>query len=129
MIDWTSLTKNPVDPDVCEQLRSWLLDHRKAIPSNDYDDFLISLVRGKSVLDIGICEHTIERVKSTKWKHRLISNNAKKCLGVDIISDLVRELVAQGFNVVCEDATSEAYLGEEFDIVHIGDVIEHVSDP
>ena len=42
---------------------------------------------------------------------------------------MVQELVAEGFNVVCEDATSDVYLGEKFDIVHIGDVIEHVSDP
>ena len=66
MIDWTGFTKNPVDPDVCGKLRSWLLDRRKTLPSNDCDDFLITQVRDKTVLDIGVGEHTIERVKSKK---------------------------------------------------------------
>ena len=31
--------------------------------------------------------------------------------------------------MVCCDATSDADLGEKFDVVHIGDVIEHVDSP
>lgn len=129
MFDWTALTRDPVDAGVRKKIKEWLLARRINLPSNDYDAFLIQQVKGKAVLDIGICEHTIERIKSPKWKHRLIRDNSSKCLGVDIIEDLVHELVAQGFNVVCQDATSNIFLGEEFDVVHIGDVIEHVPDP
>lgn len=129
MIDWTKLTRDPVDADVRRQLKEWLLARRRDLPSNDYDRFLIDQVRGKSVLDIGVCEHTADRINSPKWKHRLIHENASKCVGVDIIEDLVRELVEGGFDVVCQDATSDAFLGQTFDVVHIGDVIEHVADP
>ncbi len=129
MIDWTKLTGDPVDPSVRRTLREWLLACRHDLPNNNYDAFLVSKVKGKSVLDIGICEHTLGRMNSPKCKHRLIKDNAAQCVGVDIISDLVERLVKDGFDVVCEDATSDAYLGQTFDVVHIGDVIEHVSDP
>ncbi len=129
MIDWTKLTRNPVDQGVRRTIREWLLARRHDLPKNDYDAFLIEKVKGKSVLDIGICEHTLERIKSPKWKHRIIKDNASRCVGVDIIDDLVKDLVAAGFDVVCQDATSDVHLGQTFDLVHIGDVIEHVPDP
>jgi len=129
MIDWTKLTRDPVDAAVRRTMKAWLLERRRNLPRNDYDSFLVDSVKGKAVLDIGICEHTLERINSPKWKHRLIKDNAARCVGVDIIEDLVQALVAKGFDVVCQDATSDAYLGETFDVVHIGDVIEHVPDP
>ena len=129
MIDWTKLTRDPVDPGVRRTLREWLLGRRHDLPNNDYDAFLVEKVKGKSVLDIGICEHTLERINSPKWKHRLIKDNAARCVGVDIIEDLIEALVSKGFDCVCQDATSDAYLGQTFDVVHIGDVIEHVPDP
>ena len=54
---------------------------------------------------------------------------ARRCVGVDVIEELVAELNARGFNVACVDATSEHDLGERFEIVFIGDVLEHVNDP
>lgn len=129
MIDWTQLTRDPVDNRVRRTLKEWLLERRHDLPKNDYDAFLLAQVTGKSVLDIGICEHTLERINSPKWKHRLIKEKAARCVGVDIIEDLVRALVEKGFDVVCQDATSDTHLGETFDVVHIGDVIEHVPDP
>lgn len=59
----------------------------------------------------------------------MIKVNAARCAGVDIISYLVEQLVKDGSDVVCEDATFDAYLGKTFNVVHIGDVIEYVSYP
>ena len=129
MIDWTTLTRDPVDVGVRRSLKEWLLERRRDLPRNDYDAFLVDQVKGKSVLDIGMCEHTLERMNSPKWKHRLIKESAARLVGVDVIEDLVQALVEKGFEVVCQDATSDAFLGETFDIVHVGDVIEHVADP
>lgn len=129
MIDWTHLTRNPVDTEVRGQIRNWLLSIRSNIPRNDYDAFLVEQVRGRSVLDIGVCEHTVDRINSSSWKHRLIQQHASRCVGVDIIEDLVQELVRSGYDVRCQDATSDTFLGETFDIVHVGDVIEHVDNP
>lgn len=68
-------------------------------------------------------------MNSPNWKHRHIVNASKKCLGVDILEPLVKKLNNSGFNVVCADATSNSDLGERFEVVVVGDVIEHVNDP
>jgi len=41
---------------------------------------------------------------------------------------LVRDLREQGYDARCVDATSDADLGERFDLVFAGDVIEHVDN-
>jgi 2-polyprenyl-3-methyl-5-hydroxy-6-metoxy-1,4-benzoquinol methylase len=48
---------------------------------------------------------------------------------VDILAPLVRELNERGYDVRCVDATSEADLGERFEVVFLGDILEHVTDP
>lgn len=127
--DWTKLTNDPVDGVVRDKVINYLTSIRKGLPDNDYNLYLKKNVENKEVLDIGICEHTQERIDSPDWKHNIIRNNAKYSLGVDIISDLVEKLKKQGVNVVHCDATSDKYLDKQFDIVHAGDVIEHVNSP
>lgn len=129
MIDWTKQTSDPLDSKVRNKLKDALLAMRKDLPKNNYEKFLVDQIKGKTVLDIGICEHTMERMNSPNWKHRIIKENAKRCVGLDILEDLVAALAKKGFDVLCQDATSDAFIGETFDLVHIGDVIEHVSDP
>lgn len=129
MIIWTELTKDPVDNNVRNKVIDYLFSIRKNFYKNNYTTYLIENVKGKRVLDIGICEHVIERMQSEQWKHKIIVDNAEYSLGVDIISDLVENLKKDNYNVVECDATSDVYLGELFDVVNIGDVIEHVSSP
>lgn len=62
MIKWTQHTRDPVDNSVREAVKEWLLSRRKSLPDNDYDSFLVQAVKGKSMLDIGICEHTAEQI-------------------------------------------------------------------
>jgi 2-polyprenyl-3-methyl-5-hydroxy-6-metoxy-1,4-benzoquinol methylase len=81
------------------------------------------------VLDIGVVEHDIGHIESPNWKHRKIHQWAAHVLGIDVIPDAVKLLNSHGFNVRQMDATSEEDLGERFDRVVIGDVIEHVNRP
>ena len=46
-------------------------------------------------MDIGICEHTKERIKSSDWKHRDIVENAKYTVGLDIDEELVAYIQKQ----------------------------------
>ncbi len=125
MIDWTKLTKDPVFNPVRNKIVRYLISIRRPL-GESYEDYLAKEVKDKSVLDIGICEHTFERMTSPAWKHNIIRNNASFSLGIDIIPDLVEKLKEQGANVALCDATSDIYLGRKFDVVHAGDVIEHV---
>jgi len=129
MINWTEMTQDPVDTKVREMVLDYLFSIRRTLPNNNYDTYLKNNVYEKRVLDIGVCEHVVERMRSKNWKHKMIVKNAGYTLGVDILPELISELNQTGYNVVECDATSDVFLGEEFDVVHIGDVIEHVSSP
>lgn len=136
MMDWTKETSDPLNGKVRSHVLQFLNKIRQPLPMapktqplDDYDFFISQLAKGKRVLDIGICEHTRERINSPQWKHRILVDSAAYCLGVDIIESLVEELKKEGLNVRQCDATSNIYLGEKFDLIHIGDVIEHVSSP
>lgn len=127
--DWTSLTNDPVDENVRSRIINHLNNIRNPLPENNYDIYLKDVVAQKRVLDVGVCEHTLERASNDSWKHNIILENANYSLGIDIIDDLVAKLSSKGINVKKCDATSEEYLGESFDIIHVGDVIEHVDSP
>jgi len=127
MINWREQTNNPVDKEILNKVLQYILSIRKKLV--DYEKYIKQEVTNKSVLDIGICEHTIERMNSKNWKHRIILDNSNYCLGIDIDKILINKLLEQKYNVKYCDATSDDFLGEKFDIIHIGDVIEHVSNP
>lgn len=129
LIDWTKLTNDPVDNIVRDQMVNYLFKIRSGLPQNDYSKYLSQEVKGKRTLDIGVCEHTQSRINSEEWKHDIIRKHASYSLGVDIIHDLVKTLKEKGYNVIQCDATSEEDLGDRFEIIHVGDVIEHVDSP
>ena len=127
-VDWTRLSDDPNNSAAKNAVREYLLSVRAVHADCELTDFIESLVTGKSVLDIGVVEHSARYFDQPGWRHGRIARRASRTLGVDILEPLVRELQARGFNVVCVDATSDVDLGERFDVVFMGDVLEHVTD-
>ncbi|MGP1675995.1 MAG: class I SAM-dependent methyltransferase [Burkholderiales bacterium] len=101
---------------------------RKVHTDTDLTGFVERAVAGKRVLDIGVVSHSARYFDEPGWRHGRIHRAAGYCLGLDILEPLVAELNGRGFNVRCVDATSELDLGERFDVVFIGDVMEHVDN-
>lgn len=128
-IDWTQLTDDPNNAAAKAAVRDYLLSVRVVHPALDLLEFIESLVAGKSVLDIGVVEHAARYFDQPGWRHGRIARIARRCLGVDILEPLVKELNARGYDVACADATSDQDLGERFDVAFVGDVLEHVNDP
>ena len=128
-MDWKKITNDPTDKETVTNVVNYLNSIRRGIKNNDDILFLENKVTNKSVLDIGVAEHTVDRIQSDTWKHRRIAAKASYCLGVDILEDMVNYLKSLGFNVKTIDATSDTDLGDRFDVVHAGDVIEHVDSP
>jgi SAM-dependent methyltransferase len=126
--DWTSLTDDPNNGAAKAAVRSWLARARRLHLDVDVLGFVEELVRGQRVLDIGVVSHSARYFDQAGWRHARIRRAAAYCLGVDILEPLVAELNARGFNVRCVDATSDADLGERFEVVFAGDVIEHVDN-
>ena len=54
---------------------------------------------------------------------------AKRAVAAEIMPNLVEHYRAKGFDFRHVDATSDVDLGDRFDRIFIGDVIEHVNDP
>ena len=96
---------------------------------NDYTRWLQERVRGKTVLDVGAVEHAANRYLRDDWKHRIICGVADRCVGVDVLAEEVERIRALGYELLVCDATSNEFLGERFDVIYAGDVIEHVDSP
>jgi len=125
---WKKISKNPVSLEVHKFLLEEL-SQKKVITDTNHEDLLQKFVEGHSVLDIGVVDHDISHIQSSGWKHRKLKKFAKKIVGVDILEEEVSMLNKMGFDVRLVDATSKVDLGEKFERVVIGDVIEHVSNP
>lgn len=125
---WHDLSLDPNDPRVMELRRLTISKARAEALIRDRVSYFCDLVRGKSVLDIGIVEHTREAVHSPHWLHGHLKRHAARCLGVDVLDSEVEYLKQQGYNVVLADIT-QAPLAEKFDIIVGGEVLEHLDAP
>lgn len=128
-IDWTKISDDPNNKESYALVHDWLLGARKIHDDIDLMGFIEQQTYNKKVLDIGIAEHSLDYIERSTWKHGKICASAKSCLGIDILEPLVDELNTRGFNVKCVDATSDIDLNEKFEVIYIGDVIEHVNNP
>lgn len=93
-----------------------------------WEEVILEKCRGQNVLDIGGIAHNKRQIKSSNWKHKKIKNIAQKVVGVDILAQTINWINEYGYNFQYCDATSKKFLGEKFDVVHLGDMIEHVSN-
>lgn len=126
--DWTAISDDPNDPRAKRLVRAWLGRIRRVITDTDLTGHVERLVKGMSVLDIGVVSHSARYFDQPGWRHGRIVRAAARCVGLDVLPALVQELRGRGFDVRCIDATSDFDLGERFDVVFVGDVIEHVDN-
>jgi 2-polyprenyl-3-methyl-5-hydroxy-6-metoxy-1,4-benzoquinol methylase len=125
---WSELSLDPNAPVVLAR-RAETLRAAWRHPVADRVGFLEDRCRGKLVLDIGCVAHDVERMKSANWLHGRIAAAAKRCVGVDVLSDGVEAMQEQGFEAVLQDLGDG--LGEladiaPFDVIVAGELIEHV---
>lgn len=125
---WGELSRDPNSPPVKRYLRDTLFEAHKGRLDPE-GPFLREFVRGHTVLDIGVVGHTVERSHDPLWKHELIRKVASRVVGIDILEEPVLSLKQRGYDIRLVDATSDVDMGERFDRVVIGDVIEHVDNP
>jgi len=78
---------------------------------------------GKDVLDIGC----VVGFKKPDWMHANIQRVAKSIQGIDIDRKKIEEIQAEGYNVQYGDAQNFD-LGRTFDLVHAGELIEHLDN-
>lgn len=126
-VRWTELTTNPNSREA-QACRRHLLQQAWQAPVKNRNAYLASLARGSRVLDVGVADHFVEGMDSRPFLHRDIAQAAKYCLGVDIVEDAVHAMQHHGYNVRVCDITSDD-VGEKFDLMVVGEVIEHLGSP
>jgi 2-polyprenyl-3-methyl-5-hydroxy-6-metoxy-1,4-benzoquinol methylase len=129
IIDWTKLESIPAGKKTEEKILKHLESIKKIIKDGGVRTKIVEECNGKTVLDIGALEHGWDNISKKEGLFFRIHEVAKKVTGLDIIKKDVDKMVSNGYDFVCMDATSEKYLGKKFDIVNVGDVIEHVDNP
>jgi len=90
--------------------------------------FVAGLAEGKRVLDIGCINHDLSTRQAKYWLHGILRGRAAYLVGLDYEEDQVESLRREGFNVVCADAM-DFNLGEQFDLIVAGEIIEHLACP
>ncbi len=128
MFDWTTITEDPSDMRTGIQMQAFLASILEFFPQKRMD-FLLQYFAGVRVMDIGAGEHTPEVYREDRLEHGAICKVATHAVGIEINQKLCDHYNAKGFDFKCVDATSAIDLGERFDRVFMGDVVEHVNNP
>ena len=128
MIHWSRIATDPTDAAVLERRRRQVGAAAAGVWVPDRIEFLCSLAAGKRVLDVGVVDHTLRDPEDPQWLHGRLRRVAARLVGVDVLPAQVARLRELGFDVRCQDLSREP-LEERFDLVVLGEVLEHVESP
>lgn len=124
---WHDLSRDPNAPEVLAA-RQQALTKARATCVDDRNTYLCGLTRGKKVLDIGVVDHVFDASASEQWLHGKLCDVAKRCVGIDILAEELAKLRQLGYDVRNVDLT-RTRLEEKFDVIVMGEIIEHVDKP
>lgn len=114
--------------------RKFQFDKKAFIPERI--DLLKSLLNDKVVLHFGCCDHVNlieEKIKNITHLHVIISNIAKKCIGIDNNIEALNKLKSLNidncmyYNLL--ESSDPALENEAYDYVLLGEILEHVAEP
>jgi 2-polyprenyl-3-methyl-5-hydroxy-6-metoxy-1,4-benzoquinol methylase len=92
----------------------------------DKDSFLVAQCKGKRVLDVG-CVGQSRGYETSEWLFNKFNAVAKSVTGVDVNEEGIALLKREGLNVVSR--TELQSISEQYDVIIMSDVIEHVDNP
>lgn len=107
-----------------EKLRS-----KKYLVRRSRYDHVFEVVRGKNVLDIGCCGSHILEQDLNHHPHTIIAERSSGCLGLDIYENGIKYMRDFGLNVLKGDAEDFELTDKSFEVIVLGDIIEHVNNP
>jgi 2-polyprenyl-3-methyl-5-hydroxy-6-metoxy-1,4-benzoquinol methylase len=125
---WFEISENPNSAEVLSSRRNELKKVRSSKLIKNRIEYLVGLALGKSVLDIGVVEHFEGSAMEKTWLHQHIVRAADSCLGIDILESGVNALRIAGYNVIVHNVM-ESPLPYKYELIVVGDVIEHLDNP
>jgi 2-polyprenyl-3-methyl-5-hydroxy-6-metoxy-1,4-benzoquinol methylase len=84
------------------------------------------------VLDVGCSDHGRRPATAgarAKWLHGLLVDAGYSVLGIDLLDDELEWMRDQGYEVARVDAQAMPDLGEPFDSIVAGELLEHLENP
>ena len=95
----------------------------------DKNELILNLCKDQNVLDLGCIDHSASTALELgeNWLHKQIKNIAFHVTGVDILENDANVLNKQGFEIICANVENFD-LGETYDVIVAGDLIEHLSN-
>jgi hypothetical protein len=98
---------------------------------------ITDIIKNKDVIHIGCSDHIQvinEKIRNNIWLHKLISENAKSCIGIDIDKESIEFIKNKlGYkNVFQGDILTdvcEKIMLNKWDYAVFGEIIEHLDDP
>lgn len=95
---------------------------KKIIKKSDY---LLQKCKGKKVLDVGCVGQSLDP-NSKDWFHNKFKTVAASVKGVDINKEAIDKLNNLGYDISLPEDLEAS--GEKYDVIVMGDVIEHIGD-
>jgi hypothetical protein len=100
-------------------------------------EFMVKLCKGKQIVHLGCADHKEiidEKIKNNRWLHKLLVEQASKCIGIDNNVAALEHIRKLGFTDVYEaDITHQPPLtvitSQAWDYLVMGEIIEHISNP
>jgi hypothetical protein len=101
------------------------------------EDAITEIIKDKNVIHIGCSDHIQiinEKIKSNKWLHKLITDNSKNCIGIDIDKESI-EFIKKNLgytNVFHGDVLTddfEVITASNWDYAVLGEIVEHLDNP
>ncbi len=105
--------------------KKWIIKFNKAEKLDKFSA-IIKHCTDKNVLDVG-CVGQDKNIDNEAWLHGRIKKVARKLTGADIEQNGIDQLRKSGYEVFTPDELEA--IDDKFDVIVMGDVIEHVSDP
>jgi len=96
------------------------------------------LVKESKVIHLGFGDHSVEQIekklKTGKWLHSRLCQITKRCLGIDINSEIVEYSKHRlGYeDVICDNLIENKIneiINDNWDYIILGEVLEHIDNP
>lgn len=126
---WNAYTADPNSP-AAQLYRSQQLANRLLGTIADRNAFLADRARNKRVLDVGCVDH-LDGDSQTAPLHRALAHTASSLVGVDYSLPGIAALTTEGYTVHHFDVTNaglEDSVGNDYEIVIAGEIVEHLLD-
>ena len=98
---------------------------------------ITEMIRDQNVIHIGCSDHIPvikQKISNNTWLHKLITDNAKNCIGIDIDKESIEFIKKETEykNVFHGDILTDNFEGineSHWDYVVFGEIVEHLDNP